>query len=59
MNQRQVGRTAVAVALVAAVIAIALIPVTPAGVPIILGGVIAAAAAVWWWRRYPDTGGPS
>lgn len=53
------NRRAVAVALVAAAIAIALIPVTPAGVPIILGGVIAAAAAVWWGRRYPDTGGPS
>lgn len=47
------NRRAIAVALVAAAIAIVLMPLTPPGVPIILGGVIAAAAAVWWGRRYP------
>lgn len=45
------NRRAVAIALLAAVVAIVLMPLTPAGVPIILGGVIAAAAAVWWGRR--------
>lgn len=51
------NRRAVAIALVAAGIAVILMPVTPAGVPIILGGVIAAGAAVWWGRRQPVRGG--
>lgn len=45
------NRRAIAVALLAATIAIILMPLTPAGAPIILGGVIAAGAAVWWGRR--------
>lgn len=50
------NRRAVAVALLAAAIAIVLLPLTPPGVPIIVGGVVAAGAAVWWGRHRSTTG---
>lgn len=53
------NRRAIAVALLAAAIAIVLMPLTPPGVPIILGGVVAAGAAVWWGRRSSAAGGSS
>jgi predicted branched-subunit amino acid permease len=41
---------AVIVAISAAVAAVILIPVAPAGIPILTGGAIAAAATLWWVR---------